>query len=366
MGRRWINEFILEFSIMTRFDVAGSQCAWCCGGDMANRPFHASSLSGTQPGTPLGTQTTKLALSDGRSVELREFLGKGTNSVVYRGLLESSYGLRRTVALKLFDGIAAEDTDAAVERFASTFRQSASVRHANVVDVYDFGVHGDRPFVVSELVEGVTLRSILDHHASERRRVRLDLALFIAAEIAEALSGAFSARDPEGYRIELLHLGLSPSEVFLSFDGSVKVEGFGLAMLRLGNSSIHDLEGLARRAMTLSPELAAAEPGDARSDVFALGAVLRELFVGPRFSASTNPREALRLAREGYVQPLTFQPHLPDDLVHVLERSLEIDPSRRYPNVTAMASTLRGIAASMGATEGRSFLRQELVAFRRH
>ncbi len=297
----------------------------------------------------------------GGHLRLCERIGKGNNSTVYRAILRTPYGLERAVAVKMFDGIADDEFDAKVESFAALFRRSAAVRHPNVVAIHDFGVARERPFVVMDLVEGVTLRTLLDRHAAHRRRIRLDLALFVAVEVADALAGAWGARDHEGRRVDLLHLDLSPREIFLCTDGSVKVEGFELSTLRGLTSSICRLDALASRVATLSPEVADGHQGDARSDVFSFGAILRELLIGPRFPKFSDPREGLRLAREGYVEPMTFQPNLPPELLHVMSRSLAIDPGQRFPSLGSVVSILRGVALSMGVADGRHFLRDALA-----
>jgi hypothetical protein len=88
--------------------------------------------------------------------------------------------------------------------------------------------------------------------------------------------------------------------------------------------------------------------------------LLRELLVGPRFRPGTSGAEAVRLAREGYVEPVTFQPRLPRELESVMERALEVNPEARYPNASALVADLRPVALCMGVGDGRYFLRRTL------
>ena len=117
---------------------------------------------------------------------------------------------------------------------------------------------------------------------------------------------------------------------------------------------------MTQRTSSMAPEVAHGDPGDSRSDVFSLGIVLRELFVGPRFPRTMTNAEAVRLAREGFVQSISFQPNLPDAVVQVIARSLRFDPADRYPNASALAFDLRRIAMGMGVGDGRTFLRRAL------
>ncbi len=298
-------------------------------------------------------------LGGGRHVELEQVLGRGGSAAVYRALLGTANGLRRPVAVKLFSALASDD-DQMLGSLLRVARRLSSVDHPNIAAVYECGVWRCQPFLVTELVDGVSLRTLQDVFAARQRRVPLDVALFIACEIGEALAGARLARDHHGVQLGLVHHNVSASEVLLSWRGEVKVTDFETTTARSATSSVRSLRGLATRATAMAPEVAMGHLGDARSDVFSFGVLLRELLVGPRFPAGLANADAVRLAREGYIQPLTFQPHLPEGLLAVVERALSLDPEARYPNACAMANDLRRVALAMGVGDGRYFLRSTL------
>jgi len=299
-------------------------------------------------------------LGDGRRVRLLDTLGKGGTSTTYRGLLESPSGVARLVALKLFAPVSSEEMADVCALARRTAVRGAAIRHPNIVELHEFGVWRTQPFFVTELVDGVSVQTLLDRYAGRGQRLPLDLALFIAAETAEALSGARTAKDHRGVQIGMLHLGLGPRKVLLGFRGEVKVTDFETAIAAAASSSIRSLRAVARRTATMAPEVARGGECDARSDVFSLGLLLRELFVGPRFARGIEDAEAVQLARDGFVEPFAFQPHLPEALAQVIARALEIEPSDRYPNATSLAFDLRRIALAMGASDGRIFLRRTL------
>ena len=301
-----------------------------------------------------------LEIGDGRRARLLNILGKGASSIVHRALLETSNGLRRFVAVKLFGGIASEDADTVMALAGRTATRAACVRHPNVVEVYDFGRWRSQPFFVTELVEGVSLHTLLTRYGEKSRRLPLDLALFIGTEIAEALSGARTARDHQGMQLGMLHLGLGPRKILLGWRGEVKVSDFEASTATGASSSVRSLRAVTHRTATMAPEVAQGSPGDGRSDVFSLGIVLRQLFVGPRFARHVTSADAVRLAREGFVQPISFQPHLPDALVQVMQRALHCQPADRYPNASALAFDLRHVALALGVGDGRTFLRRAL------
>ena len=299
-------------------------------------------------------------LEDGRRLELVTIIGSGSASAVYRGVIESPHGLRRRVAAKVFGVLATDDADSVSAQLANAAQRCALVQHPNVVTAFDYLIYQGQPVLLLELVDGVNLGALMERYVERRRRMPLDLALFIALEVAEGLSGARSARGPDGMQLGLLHLALTPREILLSWRGEVKVEGFGLDVVRAGTSSVRTLRGVAGRAGMMAPEVACGLPGDSRADVFSVGMLLHELLVGPRFPKGLSNAEAIRLAREGYLQPIAFAPDLPSDLVQTMARALCIEPEGRHPNASALVYELRKIALGLGVGDARFFLRRAL------
>ncbi|MDB4942575.1 MAG: serine/threonine protein kinase [Labilithrix sp.] len=301
-----------------------------------------------------------LDLGDGRRVEILGVLGRGASATVHRAVLRAPSGIRKAVALKMFGRLATEDERGVLEHLARTARRVASVQHPNVVELIDVGRWESQPFFVSELVEGKTLSQLLERHGARAPRLPLDLALFLGTEVAEALAGARVARDHRGREVGLLHLALGPRKILLSWRGEVKVTDFETAVATGASSGVRSLRAVLHRTATMAPEVARGEPGDSRSDVFSLGIVLRELLVGPRFARTTTNVEAARLAREGFIEPLSFQPNLPGDLALILRRALDPDPRERYPNASVLVTDLRRVALTMGVGDGRELLRRAL------
>ncbi|MBX3187636.1 MAG: serine/threonine protein kinase [Labilithrix sp.] len=299
-------------------------------------------------------------IGHGRSVRLLDVVGKGASAVVYRALLESANGLRKVVAFKLWNGVSSDDADVVFAHAATAASRGAWVSHPNVVETLDFGQWRRQPFMVLELVDGVSLNVLVERYAERSVRMPLDLALFIGSEVAEGLSGARTARDHRGVQLGMLHLALGTRKVMLGWRGEVKVGDFETSLAGPASSSVRSLRVVAYRTSTMAPEVAQGVKGDARSDVFSLGVMLRELFIGPRFPRTIQNAEAMRLAREGFVQPIAFQPHLPEGLVQVIVRALAVDPADRYPNASALAFELRRVALGLGVGDGRIFLRRAL------
>jgi hypothetical protein len=264
--------------------------------------------------------------------------------------------------VKVFDVTGSDEHELVLSALAGAARRQACVRHPAVVRVEDFGLAGPaQPYVMLELVEGRTLAAYATHVARRRERVPLDIALFVACEVAEALSAARLACSPEGVRLGVVHGELSAADVLLSWNGEVKVGDFAVAAAARASSTVRSVRSIARRVRAMAPEVARGQPGDARSDVFSLGVMLREMLVGPRFPSFVSDGEALAWARDGIIHRGMFEPHLPPELQVVLTRTLERDPARRYPHAGALAFDLRRIALSMGVGDARAFLRAALA-----
>jgi serine/threonine protein kinase len=304
---------------------------------------------------------TDIPVGDGRYVHVGRQLGRGSMATVYRGTYRGPFRLSRAVAVKVFDVLASDEHEAVLASLGAAMRRGACVAHPNVVRIEDMGfIAPAQPYAVTELVEGRTLARFASQIAIRKERVPLDLGLFIGAEVADALAGARLASSLEGVRLGLVHGELSPRDVLLSWHGEVKVSDFGIATAARAASSVRSVRSLALRVRSFAPEVARGQAGDARSDVFSLGVLLRELLVGPRFPSFVSDTEALAWARDGVVHQGMFEPHLPAGLQAILTRALERDPARRYPHAGVLGSELRRLAFSMGVGDERSFLRAAL------
>lgn len=314
----------------------------------------------SRPSRPVADDDATIPLGEERWVELERVLGWGDDATVYAASLRTAHGLARPVALKLFARTASEEREAVHARLVASACRVAAIDHPNVARVYECGEVDGHFFLVTELARGPNLGAFQDGFARRGRRVPLDLGLFIAAEVAEALSAARLTTGPDGVQLGVLHRALGPREVLLTMRGEVKVTDFEISGVRASTSSIRNLRGIGARLGTMAPEVVQGGEADARADVFSLGVLLRELFIGPRFPQGITSRQALRYAREGYVEPFSFQPNLPPGLVAAMERALAVEPEHRYPNATPLAADLRREAFALGVGDGRYFLRAAL------
>ncbi|HVY31122.1 MAG TPA: serine/threonine-protein kinase [Polyangiaceae bacterium] len=227
----------------------------------------------------------------------------------------------------------------ALEREAELHR---AVKHANVVDVYGAGMVGEEPYLALEYVDGVDLYRLLRRCESEQRRFPPALAAHIARQVGEALSAVHNARDNEGNVLHIVHRDVTPSNILLSTDGSVKLGDFGIARFE------HRLKptqasggGLKGKFGYLSPEQVAGEPSDHRADLFALTAVLGEMLIGERVFPGSGQLAVLLAIRDVNIEPLRRAASmLPPGMLAVCERGLARDPDERYADASELASAL--------------------------
>jgi len=236
--------------------------------------------------------------------------------------------LARRVAIKCLDPLLARD-EGVRARFRGEAVAAAGLTHPHIVTTFDTGEDADTAFIVMEIVEGESLRGLLD------RRTFLDPSEAIA--IGRAVADALEHAHGRG----LVHRDVKPGNVLVPRTGLVKVTDFGIAKA-IGAADMTRTGTVVGTARYLSPEQVRGMPADPRSDVYALGLVLYEMLAGqPAFTGETEIATAsARLA--GPPPTLgSLRPGLSSDLVDVVDAALEPDPDRRIESARALGEALR-------------------------
>jgi serine/threonine protein kinase len=227
----------------------------------------------------------------------------------------------------------------ALEREAELHR---AVKHPNVVDVYGAGMVGEEPYLALEYVDGVDLYRLLRRAESEHRRFPPGLAAHIARQVAEALTAVHGARDNEGNVLHIVHRDVTPSNILLSSDGSVKLGDFGIARFEHRMKPTQNSGGgLKGKFGYLSPEQVAGEPSDHRADLFALTAVFGEMLIGERVFPGSGQLAVLLAIRDVNIEPMRrAAAMLPPGMLAACERGLARDPDDRFANAGELARAL--------------------------
>jgi serine/threonine protein kinase len=267
-------------------------------------------------------------------------LGAGGMGEVFRA---RDTRLGRDVALKMLPTAFTADQDR-LRRFEQEARSAAALNHPNILAVYDVGANDGVPYVVSELLEGKTLRQTLEAGALTTRK-----AIDYGAQIASGLAAA--------HEKGIIHRDIKPENVFVTKDGRVKILDFGLAKL----ADMPTADG-AHATMTqtdpgmvvgtvgyMSPEQLRAEPVDARSDVFSLGAVLYEMFAGERaFKGKTAVDTMSAILKEDPADfPEAVHASAPA-IERIVRRCLEKNVDERFQSVRDVTFALEALSSASG------------------
>jgi tetratricopeptide (TPR) repeat protein/tRNA A-37 threonylcarbamoyl transferase component Bud32 len=259
--------------------------------------------------------------------EVRERAGEGATALVYRAWDRE---LNRAVALKVLKQTAGLN-EITRQRFRREAQAAAAVAHPNVVQVYDAGEHQGQLFLVMELVEGRLLSDLLIEGKTSRKDV---------VRIVERAARGVAAAHGKG----VVHRDLKPGNILLDRAGEPKVGDFGLAHLVDSTTELTRTGSTLGTPLYMAPEQVDARPGDItpRTDVYALGAILYEASTGyAPHSGQTVMEIYSKIVNQDPVRPRRLEPAIAGDLETIILKSLDKDPSRRYPDAGALADDLR-------------------------
>jgi serine/threonine protein kinase len=230
----------------------------------------------------------------------------------------------------------------ALEREADLHRK---VRHPNVVAVYGAGLVKGEPYLAMEYVEGLDLYRMLRRLDADEHELPIEVAIFVARQVAAALTAVHAATDDSGRLLHLVHRDVTPSNVYLSVKGEVKLGDFGIA--RIEDEGRSTLGGLKGKFGYLAPEQVSGETFDHRADLFALGAILGELLIGEKVFPGGGQLAVLLAIRDGNIEPLRReQSRLPPGLFAVCERGLATDPEQRFQSAAEFGDALKPFQVS--------------------
>ena len=271
--------------------------------------------------------------------EIVSTIGAGGMGEVYRA---RDPRIGRDVAIKVLPASLAGDADR-LRRFEQEARATGTLNHPNLLVIFDFGRHDESPFIVSELLEGSTLRDAL-----QAGRLPLRKVLDYAVQIANGLAAA--------HEKGVVHRDLKPENIFVTRDDRIKLLAFGLAKLSIADAAKSHAETerhgtspgmVVGTAGYMSPEQVRGTAIDHRSDIFSLGIVLYEMISGAQPFHRQSSVETMNAILHDDPQPLKDET-IPPVLTRLLEHALEKNPSRRFESAKDVAFALDAIS---GASE---------------
>jgi serine/threonine-protein kinase len=275
--------------------------------------------------------------------ELLEPAGEGGMAVVWRARSRGAGQFARPVAVKRIHASKGGDPNF-VRLFEEEARVGAQLTHPNIVQILDFGVDDDGDYyLVMEWVEGLDLHHWVRSYPRGIRSTPWPLVTAIGIEVLRALAAAHGRTDERGELVPVYHRDVSPSNVLLGTNGTVKLTDFGLARA-MDRTSMTLPNVLKGKLAYCAPELITGTKASAQSDVFALGVVLWEALAQQRLFTGKNDLEVLLSIRKGDVPRLSeLRTDIPAALEFAVHHSLEPDPASRYQSAMEMARALAAI-----------------------
>ncbi|HYC58073.1 MAG TPA: protein kinase [Thermoanaerobaculia bacterium] len=286
------------------------------------------------PGTKLGPY------------EIIARIGAGGMSEVYRA---HDSRIRRDVAIKVLPPTFAKFADRQ-HRFEQEARAVGALNHPNLLTIFDAGTSNGRPYMVTELLEGHTLRSDL-REAGVPVKLPIRKAIDYSIQIANGLAAA--------HERGIVHRDLKPENIFVTRDGRVKILDFGVAKLRSADDfALSDDDTMEQDTSPgtvigtvgyMSPEQVRGQPVDHRSDLFSLGTLMYEMVAAEHPFRSDSPADTMSsILREDPPDPGTLNPNVTPGLERVIRHCLEKNPAQRFQSARDLAFQLESLSSVSG------------------
>ncbi len=280
--------------------------------------------------------------------EIVKHLADGGMAQVWIGRATGIAGFERHVVVKQINTDLARNPTF-VEMFLDEARTAAALHHSNIVQVHDIGKQDDEYFFTMEYVHGKDLRMLLRECAKRKQKVPWEHVVAIMSGVASGLHHAHELRGPDRKLLGLVHRDVSPANILVGYDGTVKVVDFGIAKAALRTGEGTRGGTLKGKVSYMAPEQCLGKAIDRRSDVYSLGVVLFELSTVRRLFKSENDFLTMSSIVAGKIpDPTSVNPDIPPALSEIILKALALKPSDRYQTADDMRQALERFAETRG------------------
>lgn len=273
-------------------------------------------------------------------------LGEGGMAAVHLAVVLGVGGVRKLVVLKSIRPELVADSRMR-EMFLTEARLAATLNHPNIVQTFEVVMFAGRPVLVMEYMDGQSFSRIL--HRERRERVPLAVQLYVLKEVLTGLDYVHNLTDLDGTPLNLVHRDISPPNIFVTYDGHVKILDFGIAknIRSPGNTEAGVIKGKIRY---MAPEQFIGTVGlDRRADIFAVGVLLWEAITGKRLWEGLPEVQVMRALLEGDMPtPSSAAPNVAPALEAICKKALSRDCDDRYESAAAMQMALEGAIDRLG------------------
>jgi serine/threonine protein kinase len=238
-----------------------------------------------------------------------------------------------------------------VRLFVEEARRYAILDHENIGRIFDFEQVDGELCIILEHIDGWSLVEYLERHRRLSRLPHVELSVFIASRVCRALQYVFE-------KAAIVHRDISPSNIMMTREGTVKLIDFGIAT----RSGTRD-SSLTGKPSYMAPEMVAELRADSRSDLFSLGAVLYEMLTGERLFVGDTTAQVLEQVVAGHMpSPRKLNPDIPDAIMEILRTALQRDPQRRFESAARMGEACEHFLYDKGYGPTNLTLKQYLAA----
>jgi serine/threonine-protein kinase len=274
-------------------------------------------------------------------------LARGGMAIVYLALVQGPGGFNKLVVVKELRPELAEEP-AFLTMFLDEARLAAKLSHANIVQTNEVGNDGKRTFMAMDYLDGRGLDRVRRRARASGQDLSLPIHLRILCDMLAGLHYAHTLTDFDGTPLSIVHRDVSPQNVFVTFDGQIKLLDFGIAKAA---DSLHETRVgvLKGKVSYMSPEQARGQKVDARADVFSTGVMLWEALTGRRLREGQNDQQMLwALASGDLPRASSVKPWVPPELDAICARAMAFDRDHRYPSAGELQHEIEHYLAVTG------------------
>ncbi|HVO21093.1 MAG TPA: serine/threonine-protein kinase [Anaeromyxobacter sp.] len=271
---------------------------------------------------------------------LLQRLAVGGMAEIYRARVPGAGGFEKELVVKRILPARSQD-EGFIKMLVNEAKLTVQLTHSNIAQVYECGRIDGNYFISMELVNGVSMKEMMQTFGRAGQVITPEQAIFVVLQLLTGLDYAHRKTDGQGRPLEIVHCDVSPDNTLISWEGEIKLLDFGIARAATGLSNYK--EGMLMGKLGyVAPEQASIEHRwDHRVDLFAAGIILYELLTKQKpFPRATDVDSLVTSRRARVVPPTSIDPRLPKDLDAILGRALAYDPQNRFPDARSFADAL--------------------------
>jgi serine/threonine protein kinase len=265
-------------------------------------------------------------------------IAQGGMAELYQAKLIGDEGFEKLIAIKKILPHLSEETNL-VKSFIDEAKLAAFLQHPNIVQIYDFGSVNSTYYIAMEYLYGKDLKLITERYKQRGLPLSIENALYIATQVCAGLDYAHKLKDLRGNPLNIIHRDIGPHNIFITYDGQVKIIDFGIAKAAIQNTKTQD-GSIKGKIAYMSPEQALGEQIDHRSDIFAMGILLYELVTHKRMFEGDAFRIFAKVREADYTPAGIVNTDLPPDLCRLIDKALAKDREQRYQSAEELLTDL--------------------------